>query len=121
MRGAKCVRLTEPGSRHRVAESKTPYPRLGIWCFGAATQIRTGDLILTKDVLYQLSHSSRSQEYFLVTLIIIPKYFHFVNTFVKFYFSCAAFLFVSDLSMGKMMSIAIMHVNISPNGTPSHM
>ncbi len=26
--------------------------------FGAATQIRTGDLILTKDVLYQLSHSS---------------------------------------------------------------
>ena len=25
---------------------------------GAATQIRTGDLILTKDVLYQLSHSS---------------------------------------------------------------
>ena len=29
------------------------------WCrSGAATQIRTGDLILTKDVLYQLSHSS---------------------------------------------------------------
>ncbi len=26
--------------------------------FGAATRIRTGDLILTKDVLYQLSHSS---------------------------------------------------------------
>ena len=26
--------------------------------FGATTQIRTGDLILTKDVLYQLSHSS---------------------------------------------------------------
>ena len=25
---------------------------------GAAIQIRTGDLILTKDVLYQLSHSS---------------------------------------------------------------
>ena len=25
---------------------------------GAATRIRTGDLILTKDVLYQLSHSS---------------------------------------------------------------
>ena len=30
--------------------------------FGAATQIRTGDLILTKDVLYQLSHSSNSSE-----------------------------------------------------------
>ena len=28
------------------------------FCFGAATRIRTGDLILTKDVLYQLSHSS---------------------------------------------------------------
>ena len=27
---------------------------------GAATRIRTGDLILTKDVLYQLSHSSMS-------------------------------------------------------------
>ena len=26
--------------------------------FGAANQIRTGDLILTKDVLYHLSHSS---------------------------------------------------------------
>ena len=31
---------------------------MGIASFGAATQIRTGDLILTKDVLYQLSHSS---------------------------------------------------------------
>ena len=31
---------------------------MGYWFFGAATQIRTGDLILTKDVLYQLSHSS---------------------------------------------------------------
>ena len=30
--------------------------------FGAATQIRTGDLILTKDVLYQLSHSSISTD-----------------------------------------------------------
>ncbi len=29
---------------------------------GAATQIRTGDLILTKDVLYQLSHSSKSKD-----------------------------------------------------------
>ncbi len=27
--------------------------------FGAAIQIRTGDLILTKDVLYHLSHSSK--------------------------------------------------------------
>ena len=32
------------------------------WCksfFGAATQIRTGDLILTKDALYLLSYSSK--------------------------------------------------------------
>ena len=28
--------------------------------FGAANQIRTDDLILTKDVLYQLSYSSNS-------------------------------------------------------------
>ena len=27
--------------------------------FGAANQIRTGDLVLTKDVLYLLSHSSK--------------------------------------------------------------
>ena len=27
--------------------------------FGATTQIRTGDLVLTKDALYQLSHSSK--------------------------------------------------------------
>ena len=32
--------------------------------FGAATQIRTGDLILTKDVLYQLSHSSVNRWYY---------------------------------------------------------
>ena len=50
---------------------------------GAATQIRTGDLILTKDVLYQLSHSSRSQEYFLVTQIIIANIEAFVNTFLE--------------------------------------
>ena len=30
---------------------------------GAANQIRTGDLVLTKDVLYLLSHSSNMQFY----------------------------------------------------------
>ena len=50
---------------------------------GAATRIRTGDLILTKDVLYQLSHSSVPQEFFLVTLTIIANFFGFVNTFFK--------------------------------------
>ncbi len=42
---------------------------------GAATRIRTGDLILTKDVLYQLSHSSITQGYFLVTLDNYNKLF----------------------------------------------
>ena len=50
---------------------------------GAATRIRTGDLILTKDVLYQLSHSSITQGCFLVTQTIIPNIFVFVNTFFK--------------------------------------
>ena len=35
---------------------KVPLFRAGL--FGAANQIRTGDLVLTKDVLYHLSHSS---------------------------------------------------------------
>ena len=52
---------------------------------GAATRIRTGDLILTKDVLYQLSHSSVSQEYFLVTQIIISKKIPFVNMFSRLF------------------------------------
>ena len=30
-----------------------------VFAFGAAIQIRTGDLILTKDALYQLSYSSK--------------------------------------------------------------
>ncbi len=37
---------------------KNPDPEIG--AFGAANQSRTDDLILTKDVLYQLSHSSGS-------------------------------------------------------------
>ena len=40
---------------------------------GAATRIRTGDLILTKDVLYQLSHSSIPQGDFLMTQSIISN------------------------------------------------
>ena len=48
--------------------------------FGAATQIRTGDLILTKDVLYQLSHSSTAYD-------IISNRFAFVKYFYHFFFS----------------------------------
>ena len=47
---------------------------------GAATRIRTGDLILTKDVLYQLSHSSA----FVSTYDIITERRAFVKR--KFYF-----------------------------------
>ena len=44
--------------------------------FGAATRIRTGDLILTKDALYLLSYSSGSLSYF----DIITNKSLFVNT-----------------------------------------
>ncbi len=49
--------------------------------FGAATQIRTGDLILTKDVLYQLSHSSNLSS--LRTYDIITNPSEFVKGFLK--------------------------------------
>ena len=57
-------RLSRTGRLRRSAEADgssntKKAPRLG--CFfrvGAATRIRTGDLMLTKHVLYQLSHSS---------------------------------------------------------------
>ena len=49
---------------------------------GAATQIRTGDLILTKDVLYQLSHSSirprifpRDADYYIKCLTVCQYLF----------------------------------------------
>ena len=48
-------------AKHRSesgSESKKESTRMGTFLFGAATRIRTGALILTKDVLYQLSHSS---------------------------------------------------------------
>ena len=59
----------------------------GARCFqrvpgGAATQIRTGDLILTKDVLYRLSHISTSD--------IIADNSPFVKDFFKV-FLCVGF------------------------------
>ena len=35
------------------------FVRAGTFYYGAAIRIRTGDLILTKDALYQLSYSSK--------------------------------------------------------------
>ena len=40
-------------------QKKTPEIRRFQVFFGAADQIRTGDLILTKDALYRLSYSSK--------------------------------------------------------------
>ena len=48
---------------------------------GAANQIRTDDLILTKDVLYQLSYSSNSL--IVISLIIIAKHISFVKRFFR--------------------------------------
>lgn len=46
---------------------------------GAAIQIRTGDLILTKDVLYLLSHSSKFNKiYLLEYYILIICYCQFI-------------------------------------------
>ena len=70
--------------KHRISNQSPEGKPSGL--SGAATRIRTGDLILTKDVLYQLSHSSIPQEYFLVTQIIISNKNGFVNTFYKKYF-----------------------------------
>ena len=48
-----------PAQQKRSTKEKRPeiFRLQGIWA-GAAIQIRTGDLILTKDALYQLSYSS---------------------------------------------------------------
>ena len=48
-------------SVQKVAKSKRKHPKSENFrcCSGAADQIRTGDLILTKDALYRLSYSSK--------------------------------------------------------------
>ena len=60
-RGMRTGFFAERKSSARIVDSDSKTKKAPYWvlfCFGAATQIRTGDLILTKDVLYQLSHSS---------------------------------------------------------------
>ena len=59
--------------------------------YGAATRIRTGDLILTKDALYRLSYSSISAE----CLGIIQRIFQFVKSEIQknVIFSCPHLLF----------------------------
>ena len=49
------------GFRNNITEkSKKPVTVEVTGFFGAVTQIRTGDLILTKDALYRLSYNSIS-------------------------------------------------------------
>ncbi len=63
---------------------------------GAATQIRTGDLILTKDVLYQLSHSSMAipekTGILQPTNDIIAKTSAFVKWFLNYFSACLLFI-----------------------------
>ena len=82
--GLRFARLAEPSS-DRVADpkEKSQVTRRSLDFFGAATQIRTGDLILTKDVLYQLSHSSIATG-IPVTIDIITNVFAFVKCFLKY-------------------------------------
>ena len=55
-----CLRHTEVGSSNTYSyKCKKQAPQMGCLLFGAAGQIRTADLILTKDALYLLSYSSR--------------------------------------------------------------
>ncbi len=58
-----------------------------LFAIGAATRIRTGDLILTKDVLYQLSHSSIRP----ATIVLYQMLFS-LSRYLKKYFSKALFL-----------------------------
>ncbi len=68
-------------SENRVAPKKKDRNNVRSFFFGAATQIRTGDLILTKDVLYQLSHSSmprgipRDADYYIKRFIVCQYLF----------------------------------------------
>ena len=65
-----------------------------VFIFGAANQIRTGDLVLTKDVLYHLSHSSKysfDQTIILQLVGFVKHYFAYNYAFLKFAFLLFAF------------------------------
>ena len=59
--GPFCAAKSRPSGKNDRKYKKPPEPQGFKWFFlnGAAIQIRTGDLILTKDALYQLSYSSK--------------------------------------------------------------
>ena len=70
--------------RERFIE-KTPWENLKEFFSGAANQIRTGDLILTKDVLYHLSHSSiaDNKNYYNVNIQKSQVFFSYMYIFLS--------------------------------------
>ena len=63
------------------AKTKTATRLGGGLCFGAANRIRTDDLVITNDVLYRLSYSSR----FSGNGVIIAKETRLVKGFLKYF------------------------------------
>ena len=62
---------------------------------GAGNQSRTDDLVITNDVLYQLSHASKIVG-FSVDPTIISNFSPFVNPFLKIFFGMGgSFLFLA--------------------------
>ena len=63
------MRSTSKATVVILGHSKRPLRIVEVFYYGADNQIRTGDLVLTKDVLYQLSHIStynRSKSHMLI-------------------------------------------------------
>ena len=73
---------------------KKPKPRrVTSGLSGAATRIRTGDLILTKDVLYQLSHSSMPSRIFPRDADYYNKYFSVCQYIFEIIFRISSFYY----------------------------
>ena len=81
--------VAQKSPTHSRRNNSSGLDRLTAVKYGAANRIRTGDLILTKDVLYHLSHSSKK-----VSFIII----HRLRGFVKHYFIILRFPFFDILT-----------------------
>ena len=78
-------------------------PKFQVVFVGAVSQIRTGDLILTKDALYRLSYNSMVQ-----SLIIVPDISAFVKTDLQFFPPVS-----QSASAGFAGAIAVCHTGIS--------
>ncbi len=80
--------------------------------YGAASQIRTGDLILTKDALYLLSYSSVSDSFFIIltTPQVVKHEFWKLRSFFKSRAVGALTLREADLS--QIIGLMIESVNV---------